>query len=94
MYIVTVDFHVDPNQKHAFIEGMLANAKASLALEENCVQFDVCLATTDPNHVFLYEAYRSAQDFQMHLKMPHFQEFNANSAAQVISKVVKTFDLL
>jgi quinol monooxygenase YgiN len=36
--------------------------------------------------------YRNSEDFDAHLKMPHFLEFNAKSAAQVISKTVKTFD--
>jgi (4S)-4-hydroxy-5-phosphonooxypentane-2,3-dione isomerase len=70
---------------------MLANAKASLELEENCLQFDVCTASDDANHVFLYEVYRRKEDFDAHLKMAHFLDFNAKSASQVISKTVRTF---
>lgn len=91
MFVVTVDFHIDPDQMDAFMSSMLANAKASLELEENCLQFDVCVATDDANHVHLYEIYRSKIDFDAHLKMPHFLDFNAKSAAQVISKKVHTF---
>jgi (4S)-4-hydroxy-5-phosphonooxypentane-2,3-dione isomerase len=92
VFVVTVDFHIHPEQMEAFMEGMLANAKASLDLEEHCLQFDVCVSQSDPHHVFLYEVYRSAADFDAHLKMPHFLEFNAKSAVQVISKTVSTFD--
>jgi (4S)-4-hydroxy-5-phosphonooxypentane-2,3-dione isomerase len=92
MFVVTVDFQIHPEQMDAFMEGMLANAKASLDLEEHCLQFDVCVSRADKLHVFLYEIYRSSADFDAHLKMPHFLEFNAKSATQVISKKVNTFD--
>jgi (4S)-4-hydroxy-5-phosphonooxypentane-2,3-dione isomerase len=91
MYVVTVDFHIHPEQKDAFMLSILANAKASLELEENCLQFDVCVAANDANHVFLYEIYRNKEDFDMHLKMPHFLDFNAKSTKQVISKSVHAF---
>jgi (4S)-4-hydroxy-5-phosphonooxypentane-2,3-dione isomerase len=91
MFIVTVDFHIHPEQIDSFMAGMLANAKASLDLEEHCLQFDVCVSSSDPHHVFLYEVYAQAEDFDAHLKMPHFLEFNTQSAAQVKSKTVRTF---
>ncbi len=91
MYVVTVDFHIHPDQMDTFMPSMLANAKASLELEKNCLQFDVCVATGDANHVYLYEIYRSKEDFDTHLKMPHFLDFNAKSAGQVASKNVHTF---
>ena len=92
MFVVTVDFQIHPEQFDAFMSGMLTNATASLELEPHCEQFDVCVSKDDPHHVFLYEIYRRAQDFDAHLKMPHFLDFNAKSAAQVISKIVRTFD--
>lgn len=92
MFVVTVDFHIHPEQMDDFMLGMLANAKASLDLEENCLQFDVCVSSTDQHHVFLYEVYRSPEDFEAHLKMPHFTEFNTKSGPQVLSKKVSTFE--
>ena len=91
MFVVTVDFQIHPEHFDAFMPSMLANAKASVKLEENCLQFDVCVSATNPHQVFLYEIYRRAEDFDAHLKMPHFLDFNASSAAQVKSKVVRTF---
>ncbi|UPW18654.1 antibiotic biosynthesis monooxygenase [Agarivorans sp. TSD2052] len=38
---------------------MLENAQASLAQEEGCLQFDVCLSTEQDNIVYLYEVYHS-----------------------------------
>jgi (4S)-4-hydroxy-5-phosphonooxypentane-2,3-dione isomerase len=92
MFVVTVDFQIEPSQWDAFMPSMLANAKASLELEEHCLQFDVCVSQADPHHVFLYEVYRSAADFEAHLKMPHFLQFNTGSASQVLQKTVRTFD--
>ncbi len=92
MFVVTVDFQIHPGQMDGFMVGMQANAKASLDLEENCLQFDVCISTSNPDQVFLYEVYRRAEDFTAHLQMPHFLEFNRESAPQVISKTVKTFE--
>jgi (4S)-4-hydroxy-5-phosphonooxypentane-2,3-dione isomerase len=94
MFVVTVDFQIQPGQMESFMPRMLANAQASLDLEENCLQFDVCVSTTDAQHVFLYEIYRSKEDFDAHLKMPHFVDFNAASASQVVSKTVRTLHCL
>jgi (4S)-4-hydroxy-5-phosphonooxypentane-2,3-dione isomerase len=91
MFVVTVDFQIHSEHLDAFMPSMLANAKASLELEENCLQFDVCTSAADPCHVFLYELYREAVDFDAHLQMPHFLDFNAKSTAQVKNKVVRTF---
>ncbi len=91
MFIVTVDFEIHPEQFDTFMVGMLANAKASVELEENCLQFDVCTDNAQKSHVVLYEVYREAKDFDVHLKMQHFLDFNAQSASQVIRKTVHTF---
>lgn len=92
MFVVTVDFQIHSDQMDAFMPAMLANAKASLDLEEHCLQFDVCVSSSDPHHVFLYEVYRSKVDFDAHLTMPHFLSFNTQTATQVINKSVNTFD--
>ncbi len=92
MFVVTVDFQIHPAQLEAFMKGMLSNAKASVDLEEGCLQFDVCVAKDDTCHIFLYEVYRKAEDFDVHLKTAHFLSFNTASAAQIISKTVRSFE--
>jgi (4S)-4-hydroxy-5-phosphonooxypentane-2,3-dione isomerase len=91
MFVVTVDFQIHAAQLDAFMESMLSNAKASVDLEEGCLQFDVCVAQNDNCHVFLYEVYRKAEDFDVHLKTAHFLSFNAESAAHIASKTVRMF---
>lgn len=92
MFVVTVDFQIQPALFDTFMVNMLANARASLELEENCLQFDVCIDNADPHRIFLFEVYLQAKDFDAHLKMPHFLEFNAQCASQVIHKNVRTFE--
>jgi quinol monooxygenase YgiN len=92
MFIVTVDFEIHAEHIDAFMVGMLANAKASLELEPHCYQFDVCVDKAHKTHVFLYEVYGEAKDFDAHLKMPHFLKFNEASAPQVMRKIVHTFN--
>ncbi|NJS36276.1 MAG: antibiotic biosynthesis monooxygenase [Brachymonas sp.] len=92
MFAITVDFSIKPEHREAFMQGMLANAKASLEREEGCLQFDVCVSTENDCHVFLYEIYRHKEDFDAHLKTEHFIEFNAASAAQFASKTVYSFE--
>jgi quinol monooxygenase YgiN len=92
MFIVTVNFQIQPGQIDLFMERMQANAAESLKIEAHCLQFDVCVSKADPSHVFLYEVYRSSQDFDDHLKMPHFLGFNAQTASQVINKTVAFFE--
>lgn len=92
MFIVTVDFLIKPEHLANFMVSMLANAKASLQLEEACLQFDVCVDKEDDCRIFLYEVYRRVQDFDFHLKTNHFLQFAANSAEQVSSKTVRSFE--
>jgi autoinducer 2-degrading protein len=91
MFVVTVDFEIHPEHFDSFMRAMVANAHASLDLEVNCLQFDVCTSDANQHHVFLYEVYQDALDFQAHLQMPHFLLFNEQSAPQVISKKIQTF---
>lgn len=93
MFVVTVSFQIYPEQIERFMPDMLANAKASVKLEENCLQFDVCQSKDSPHMVFLYEVYRSQEDFKQHMSMPHFLDFNSKTQAMVQSKSVHTFTL-
>ncbi len=91
MHIVTVSFQIRPADMAAFMPAMQVNAKESLLREPDCHQFDVCIALDDPNRVFLYEVYTSADAFQEHLSMPHFKAFNALTTPWVESKAVNLY---
>jgi len=91
MYIVTVSFQIKPAHMAAFMPAMQANADESLLREPDCHQFDVCVARDDPNRVFLYEVYTSAEAFQAHLTMSHFKTFNTQTTPWVESKAVNLY---
>ena len=42
MYVIIVDFEIDPEQIDAFLPLMCENASASARDEPGCRQFDVC----------------------------------------------------
>jgi (4S)-4-hydroxy-5-phosphonooxypentane-2,3-dione isomerase len=93
MFIVTVDFRIKPEHRHNFLQQMTANAKASIANESGCNQFDVCVSAQDPCHIFLYEVYQSSADFDLHLKTAHFLAFNAATLDYIENKTVRSFNL-
>jgi quinol monooxygenase YgiN len=91
MYVVTVDFVAKPEHVEAFRAAMLKNAKASLADEPGCRQFDVSVVADDPAHIFLYELYDDRAACEAHRLTPHFREFDSVSAPLVASKTGRHF---
>ena len=91
MYIVTVEFDLDPRFVAPFMEAMLENARASKALEAGCRQFDVCFSEDDPAKVFLYEVYDDRAAFEAHLSTGHYKVFDAAVREWVMSKRVSFY---
>jgi quinol monooxygenase YgiN len=91
MYVVTVDFVAKPEHVDAFRVEMLKNARASLANEPGCRQFDVSVVADDPAHIFLYELYDDRAAYDAHRLTPHFREFDARTAPLVVSKTGRHF---
>ncbi|MGJ8681092.1 putative quinol monooxygenase [Paraglaciecola sp.] len=92
MYVVTVKFDVKPNRFDEFLPLMLKQADDSLSLEENCLQFDVSRAEDKPTLIYLYEIYRTKEDFSAHLATPHFLGFATKVGDMVIDKQVECFE--
>lgn len=94
MYVIIVDFEVDPEQLCAFLPLMLENASTSARDEPGCRQFDVCLDPNHPGHVFLYEVYDDRAASDAHLSTPHFKSFDAATAGMMQSKKVRALTRL
>jgi (4S)-4-hydroxy-5-phosphonooxypentane-2,3-dione isomerase len=94
MFVVTVDIEVHPEHIASFMPEMLANAQASLLLEPECQQFDVCQSEDDLGRIFLYEIYTSLEAFKAHLMQAHFLKFDAVSKAWIVQKKLQTFQRL
>ena len=92
MYVVTVEFVVQPERSARFRAEIVANARATRAAEPGCRQFDVCASPGDPATVFLYEVYADRAAFDAHLASPHFRAFDAMVGGWVARKTVRTLE--
>ena len=93
MYVVTVEFVIAAGNHDRFQARVLRQARDSLT-EPGCRVFDVCVDRNRPGHVFLYEVYDTADDFDAHLKSAHFKAFDAESRDWVVEKHVRTMERL
>ena len=90
MYVVTVEFTIDPAQFEQFLPLMLDNARRSREDEPGCRQFDVSVDDTRPGFVFLYELYDDRAAFDHHLASPHFVSFAAATTKMITDRVIRT----
>ena len=74
MFIVAVQFQIQPEHTGAFKDAVLKNAAASERDEPGCRQFDACF-NTDGTQCFLYEVYDNEEAFGAHRESPHFKLF-------------------
>ena len=93
LYVILVDFQLEPQTRARFRLAIDANACASCSREPGCRRFDVLEPTGDPDRILLYEIYDSRQAFEDHLKTPHLAAFEAASAALVRQKTVTECNL-
>ena len=94
MYVVTVEFTIDPQRFDQFLPLMLVNAKRSREEEPGCRQFDVCTDEGKPGVVFLYELYDDRAAFDAHLAAAHFKTFDGAVKTMVASKAVHAYELV
>ncbi len=72
MFSLVVQMQVRPERREDFLVGIAANAEASVRDEPECLRFDVCAVTSDPDRFLLYELYTDAEAFAAHKASPHF----------------------
>ena len=71
MFVVCVTVWVKRGFEQQFIAATRSNHVATRR-EPGNVRFDVLQRADDPSQFFLYEAYRSADDFARHQKTEHY----------------------
>jgi quinol monooxygenase YgiN len=94
MYVVTVEFDIQPARLEEFLPLMRENASASRAGEPGCRQFDVCADPARPASIFLYELYDNRGAFEAHLASAHFRRFDEAVRDMVLNKRVRTLQRL
>jgi quinol monooxygenase YgiN len=87
-FVVAVEFRLKPGSRDAFRQLIVENAQRSVADEEGCRQFDVVVPAADPDRIFLYEIYDTAEAFEVHKRAAHFLAFDVASAEHVLEKKV------
>jgi quinol monooxygenase YgiN len=92
MYVMTVEFRIDPARLTEFMPLLVANACDSRERESGCRQFDVCRDPAHPEVVFLYELYDDRAAFDAHLQSPHFRSFDAAVRGMVAAKTVRAWE--
>jgi autoinducer 2-degrading protein len=84
-----VEFQLLPQFIEAFSVAIAHNAKASLAQEPGCQQFDVCRDPNDASLFFLYEMYNDDDAIAQHLATPHFRAFDAQVREWIAKRTVR-----
>lgn len=91
MFVVIVEVEVAAGQMEAFLPLVTANARASVAEEPGCHQFDVCVARDRADFVMLYEVYDDEAAFQAHKQTAHFARFDAAAGPLMAAKTAQIF---
>ncbi len=91
MYVVTVEFGIEPLRWAEFLPLMIENARLSRATEPGCTQFDVCVDDARPAKVFLYELYADRAAFDAHLLSAHFVAFSSATRDMIATRSVTTW---
>ena len=76
MFVVCVTIYVKPGREQDFIEAAMDNARQTRR-EPGNVRFDVSRAVEPTTQFFLYEVYRSPDDFKAHQQTEHYLRWKA-----------------
>ena len=94
MYVVTVNFQIQPEHVAEFQAAMLVNARSAVEKEPGCRRFDVTVDENDPAHFFLFEVYDDEAAFQKHMTMDHFATVGRVIEPWVLDKRLATFHMV
>jgi len=89
MYVITVEFTINPAHQSEFMDAIRQQAHNSLAFEKDCHTFDIAWSEKDQDKVFLYEVYTDRAAFDTHLASSHFKSFDQLVSPWIIDKSVK-----
>lgn len=85
-FVLIVEFDVKPEQLAKFGELIAVNARASVAEEPGCRQFDVLVDPNERTRVMLYEVYDDESAFEAHQQTPHFKKYLAEAVPLLASR--------
>ena len=86
---ILVEFVVRPEDIGRTRELILENTSPTRENELACLRFDVLDEATEPCRFTLYELYRDAADFDVHLQSSHFRSFSKATRDLFVSRSVR-----
>ncbi len=92
MLVIVVEFEVRAEFATDFLERVKQQARDTLALENDCAVFDVCLDPVNTCRILLYEVYLNRAAFDAHLQSAHFLAFDAAVKSWVVNKKICEFE--
>jgi quinol monooxygenase YgiN len=87
-YINAVDLDIVPAEREKFMAAIKENGAASVK-EPGCLQFNIQVVASNPDHVFLYEVYENEAALQAHRATDHFKKYQATVANMVAKREVR-----
>jgi autoinducer 2-degrading protein len=85
MYVVCVTIRVKEGCVERFLEAIRDNHICTRRDEPNNVRFDVLRHEDEPGRFFLYEVYKSREDFAAHQRTPHYLRWKDAAADMMAS---------
>lgn len=85
-FALVVEFELKPGTADSFYPLIVENARASVANEPGCLQFDVVRHRDNPDRVVLYEVYADEAAFAAHAEMPHVAQFFAQGRPMIATQ--------
>lgn len=86
-WVIAVSYKVKADCKEDFIELLRQNAKNSLG-EPGCLNYE---AAIDGDEIFLYEKYKTKEDFNFHISQGYYKEYVDNTKPMLSEKIVKKY---
>lgn len=85
MYTVFVELEILPGTHDVFVQGIHANASATLNDEPGCIRFDVHHDLARPSKFYFYEIYTDQAAFEIdHRAAPHYAAWRTVVAECVV----------
>ena len=91
MFVIAVEFEIEPTRVELFRVAILTQARNSLEKEPECRQFDVCFDPDHPARCFLYEKYDNREAFEAHRQTRHFAEYDTTVKPWIKNKSVSAW---
>ena len=90
-FVLLAEFEVKEDRIEEFLALARDDSEHSVKDEPGCQQFDVLISPDEPNVVSFYEIYDCREDFEEHLKTPHFDRFGTGHKELIVAQRTTKF---